>query len=82
MVGKGKNKKSMAYIGNVVAFLEACVVTDKKYGVFNYVDTPNLTMNELVCQVRALLKGKNSVGPRLPFWVGIILGLTADLPRF
>ena len=79
MVGKGDNKKSMAYIGNIVAFLETCVATDQKYGVYNYVDTPDLTMNELVLQVRAKLKGKSGVGPRLPYWLGIILGYTADL---
>ena len=79
MVGKGENKKSMAYIGNLVAFLETCVATDQKYGVYNYVDTPDLTMNELVSQVRAKLKGKTGVGPRLPYWLGIILGFTADL---
>ena len=58
MVGKGENKKSMAYIGNVVAFLEACIVTDQRYGVYNYVDTPDLTMNELVSQVKFKLNGK------------------------
>ncbi|MDB2369485.1 NAD-dependent epimerase/dehydratase family protein [Planktomarina temperata] len=79
MVGKGENKKSMAYIGNVVAFLEACIAIDQKYGVYNYVDTPDLTMNELVSQVRAKLKGKSGVGPRLPYWLGIILGYMADL---
>lgn len=79
MVGKGENKKSMAYIGNIVAFLETCVETEQKYGVFNYVDTPDLTMNELVSQVRAKLKGKDGVGPSLPYWLGIILGYTADL---
>ena len=79
MVGKGQNKKSMAYIGNIVAFLECCVATDQKYGVYNYVDTPDLTMNELVSQVRAKLKGKTGVGPRLPYWLGILLGYTADL---
>ena len=79
MVGRGKNKKSMAYIQNVVAFLEKCISTEQKYGVFNYVDTPDMTMNELVRQVRAKLKGKNSVGPRLPYWVGMILGKMADL---
>ena len=79
MVGKGKNKKSMAYIGNVVAFLEACTVTDQKYGLYNYVDTPDLTMNQLVSQVRAKLKGKIGVGPRLPYWLGLLLGYTADL---
>jgi GlcNAc-P-P-Und epimerase len=79
MVGKGENKKSMAYIGNIVTFLETCVATDQKYGVYNYVDTPDLTMNELVSQVRAKLTGKIGVGPRLPYWLGIILGYTADL---
>lgn len=79
MIGKGENKKSMAYVGNIVAFLETCIATDQKYGVYNYVDTPDLTMNELVSQVRAKLKGKTGVGPRLPYWLGIILGYTADL---
>ena len=79
MVGKGENKKSMAYIGNIVAFLETCVATDQKYGVYNYVDTPDLTMNELISLVRTKLKGKPGVGPRLPYWLGIILGYTADI---
>ena len=78
MVGKGENKKSMAYIGNIVAFLEICVTTKQKYGVYNYVDTPDLSMNELVSQVRHTLKGKNGVGPRLPYWLGMILGYVAD----
>ena len=79
MVGKGENKKSMAYIGNIVAFLEASITTDQRYGVYNYVDTPDLTMNELVSQVRAKLKGKTGVGLRLPYWLGLLLGYTADL---
>ena len=79
MVGKGDNKKSMAYIGNIVAFLETCIATEQKYGMYNYVDTPDLTMNELVSQVRAKLQGKKGVGARLPYWLGIILGYTADL---
>ncbi len=79
MVGKSENKKSMAYIGNIVAFLETCIISDHKYGMYNYVDTPDLTMNELVSQVRAKLKGKTGVGPRLPYWLGIILGYTADI---
>lgn len=78
MVGKGENKKSMAYIGNIVAFLEACIVADRRYVLFNYVDTPNLTMNELISEVRAKLKGKSGVGPRLPLWLGLILGYAAD----
>lgn len=79
MVGAGENKKSMAYIGNIVAFLEACIVTDQKYGVYNYVDTPDLTMNELVSQVRQTLKGQKGVGLRLPYWLGMLLGYVADI---
>ena len=78
MIGHGKNKKSMAYIQNVVAFLELCISTDQKYGIYNYVDTPDLTMNELVSQVRNTITGKNSVGIRLPYWLGLILGNLAD----
>ena len=48
MIGNGENKKSMAYIGNIVAFLEACISSNQKSGIFNYVDTPDLTMNDLV----------------------------------
>ena len=72
MIGKGENKKSMAYIGNIVAFLETCIATEQKYGVYNYIDTPDLTMNELISQVRAKLQGKTGVGPRLPYWLGLI----------
>ena len=79
MIGKGENKKSMAYIGNIVAFLETCISTRQKYGLYNYVDTPDLTMNELVSKVRSKLKGKTGVGPRLPYWLGLLLGYTADL---
>lgn len=78
MVGNGENKKSMAYICNVIAFLEACIDTDQKYGLYNYVDTPDLTMDQLVSQVRSMLKGKTGVGLRIPYWLGIVLGYVAD----
>lgn len=45
MVGKVENKRSMAYIGNVFASLEACIATDQMYEVYNYVDAPDLKMN-------------------------------------
>lgn len=78
MVGRGENKKSMAYVGNVVAFLEACISTDQNYAVYNYVDTPDLTMNELVSLVRSKLKNRDNVGVRVPYWIGMLLGYMAD----
>ena len=78
MIGNGTNKKSMAYIANIVAFLETCLATDIKYGIYNYVDDPDLTMNQLVSLVRKKLKNKSGVGPRLPRWLGLVFGHTAD----
>lgn len=79
MVGKGQNKKSIAYIGNIVAFLEACISSKETYAVYNYVDTPDFTMDELVKRVRSTLRGKNNVGLRIPHWLGIVLGNVADI---
>jgi len=78
MVGRGENRKSMAYVGNVVAFLEKCIESNQKYGVYNYVDTPDLDMNTLVRQVRKALKNRDNVGLRIPHWIGWVLGHLAD----
>lgn len=78
MVGKGINKKSMAYIGNIVAFLETCIETQQTYGIYNYVDTPNLSMNELVIRAKSKLKKKDTAGLRLPYWLGLTMGYVAD----
>jgi nucleoside-diphosphate-sugar epimerase len=78
MIGNGRNRKSMAYIGNIVAFLKACVDSDRHYGLFNYVDTPDMDMDTLVSHVRRVLSNKAGVGPRLPYWLGLALGYVAD----
>ena len=79
MIGNGKNKKSMAYVENLSAFLVKCIESDKKYAVYNYVDTPDFTMNELVSLVRGKLRGKSSVGIRIPEFIGLMAGYTADV---
>ena len=79
MIGNGKNKKSMAYVENLSAFLVKCIESDEKYAVYNYVDTPDFTMNELVSLVRGKLRGKPSVGIRIPKFIGLIAGYTADV---
>ena len=78
MIGGGENKKSLAYIQNLVAFLQDCITSTEDYGLHNYIDTPNLSMNEIIRRVRYKLKGKNSVGPRLPLFVGFLIGYLAD----
>ena len=62
----------------MVAFLEECISSEEKYGLYNYVDTPDMTMNELVSKVRFGLRGKKGVGIRIPYWLGKFLGYIAD----
>lgn len=79
MVGKGTNKKSMAYVGNIVAFIQYCIETQHPgYRLFNYVDKPDTNMNELVQQVERSLN-KKLPAVRLPYWLGYIGGLSFDL---
>ena len=79
MIGSGKNHKSMAYVENVSAFIQKCIQIDHKYALYNYIDKPHLTMNELVQIVRRRIKGKDDVGMRVPYWVGVIIGTVSDL---
>lgn len=81
-VGKGTNVKSMAYVGNVVAFVKYLIdnITDG-YNVFNYVDKPDLDMNhltELVCRTL----GKRLPSVRLPYWIGMAGGFFFDAIAF
>ena len=79
MFGNGKNKKSMAYVENVAAFIEYSLSFNSGINIYNYVDKPDFDMNMLVSQTKKTLFGKNSVGLRLPTFIGIILGLLADI---
>ena len=79
MIGKGENIKSIAYIGNLVAFLDACIETKQQYGLFNYTDTPDLSMNELVEYLRIFLLAKKGVGIRLPIALGLLIGNLFDI---
>lgn len=79
MIGSGKNKKSMAYIGNVVSFLVACISSNIQYAVYNYVDSPDMDMNSLVKQVKQTLKLNDGIDLRLPYWLGLSIGYIADV---
>ena len=79
MIGSGKNKKSIAYIANVVAFLECCVDTKQDFAIYNYVDTPDLDMNTLVSTVKSYLRDDGKIRFRIPFWLGLVFGYFADV---
>jgi nucleoside-diphosphate-sugar epimerase len=79
MIGDGKNIKSMAYVGNVAAFIYHAISHPRPSAICNYVDSPDLTMNALVEFSRSVLGKNPKVRIRLPVALGIVLGMGADL---
>lgn len=78
MFGNGKNRKSMAYVENVAAFLEFSLSFKPGLHIYNYIDKPDFDMNTLVSEARKTLFVKNNVGLRLPAFLGIGIGYFAD----
>ena len=77
MVGKGDNRKSMAYVGNVAQYLLHATTKTQGFSRVNYVDKPDFTMHALVMKVREVLEGKPRIGLRLPYSLGLGLGYAA-----
>ena len=79
MIGKGQNKKSMAYVGNIVAFIkDRAKKREPGYNVYNYADKPDFTMSELA----RVIEGKMNLSipkTRIPFWLGMLGGYAFDL---
>lgn len=79
MVGKGRNKKSMAYVGNIVAFVKYLIDNmSEGYNVYNYIDKPDNDMNQLVAHVSNVL-GKHIPATHFPYWLGMLGGYGFDL---
>lgn len=82
MIGKGQNKKSMAYVGNVVAFIKHRLeLPQEGYHVFNYVDKPDLTMTSLLKVIEKSLN-KKIPSIRIPIWLGYLGGYGFDILAF
>ena len=79
MVGPGTNRKSMAYVENVAAFLEHALTLGPGVHLCNYIDKPDFDMNTLVTMVNAELGRAGGVGPRLPVWLAYAGGTALDL---
>lgn len=79
MVGDGQNRKSMAYVENVAAFIEYSMTFKPGVHIFNYIDKPDFTMNSLVSKVNRILGRSDKVGFRLPYGVGLAIGKCFDL---
>ena len=81
LVGDGTNRKSMAYVENVAAFLEHLVFMPATAGtaVYNYVDKPDFSMNDLISKLRGALGLNPSPMVRLPYSVGLAIGSAFDI---
>jgi nucleoside-diphosphate-sugar epimerase len=79
MVGDGLNRKSMAYVENVAAFLEYALDFKPGVHIYNYIDKPDFTMNTLVAHVKMLLGRSSDIQFRLPLSLGLLIGFSFDL---
>jgi nucleoside-diphosphate-sugar epimerase len=79
MVGNGRNRKSMAYVENVAAFLEYAMAFKPGAYTYNFIDKPDFTMTALVRNVNGMLGRPEDVRIRLPFSVGYAIGKAFDL---
>lgn len=78
MIGKGNNKKSMAYVGNVVEFIKQMLYKSSSgYEVYNYTDTPDITMNDLVNKIETKMAIKVPK-IKIPYWIGVLGGYVFD----
>lgn len=79
MIGDGLNRKSMAYVENVAAFIEYALSFQPGIHIYNYIDKPDFSMNELVGNVNVLLGRPRVIKYRLPFSVGLMIGRGFDI---
>lgn len=79
MVGDGLNRKSMAYVENVAAFLEYSMSFKPGVHIYNYIDKPDFSMNQLVGHVNKLLGRSSEIKFRMPYFVGLSIGKVFDL---
>lgn len=79
MVGSGQNRKSMAYVENVAAFIEYSLHLKPGIHVFNYIDKPDFTMNQLVSLVKSEVGRSDAIGFRLPYFAGCMVGFVFDV---
>ncbi len=78
MVGKGENRKSMAYVENIAAFIEYSISFRPGVHIYNFIDKPDFTMNSLVAAVNRILGRPEKIVFRLPYALGYLIGKCFD----
>lgn len=78
MIGRGENKKSMAYVGNIANFLKYCANRQENFEILNYADKPDLQTRELVAVIYESF-GKKRPKFYIPYMIGILAGFGFDI---
>ncbi len=79
MIGSGDNQKSMAYVKNVVSFIESRIEENfEGLELYNYADKPDFSMNELVNEIYRYKGGKMPV-LHIPYIFGMLVGYFFDI---
>ena len=78
-VGKGINKKSMAYVLNLSRFLTTLLKSEPGQFVYNYADKPDLCMNELIDIFHNTIGQNHRNNFRIPYAIGLMGGYCYDI---
>ena len=79
MIGKGQNKKSMAYVGNIVALIKNRLEKNEPgCHILNYADKPDFSMVELTQTIEEKMKIKLP-SIKIPYILGMMGGYCFDL---
>jgi len=78
MIGEGKNKKSIGYVGNISAFLAYLAENKSGFEIYNFSDKPDMTAREMVDFIQKTL-GRDKKIPTVPYWIGIAGGYAFDI---
>jgi len=78
MVGNGKNKKSMGYVGNISAFLASLATPKEGVEIYNFAGKPDLSSKKIVEIVHNELGIKKKI-LSVPYWIGLLGGYSFDI---
>jgi nucleoside-diphosphate-sugar epimerase len=78
MIGSGANRKSMAYVGNMVGFLHAQLEAPPGLHLYNYADKPDKNMVELAAAIGRTMGRSHMPRLALPYWLAYAIGAVCD----
>ena len=78
MIGDGTNRKSIAYVDNLVEFLCAWLNAAPGLHLYNYADKPDKSIGELVATIRGLIGYRAVPRPAIPYRIALLIGHLCD----